>query len=324
MKENLRRGLSAVFWNTDQRRFRAPFRFAISSIIVLVFVLLLGLVAFLIGSAVGDLGPIPTAVAEIASLFALVGAVLAVSWIVDRRQFRDIGLDLDTAWRRAFGVGLAIGAAMVVAVVAVVLLTTGRLDGTLLTRNGTLFAGLSVPVGLLVAAAYFLAIGTLEELIFRGYVLVNVAEGSQIVLEGRTATLLAAAVSAGLFGLVHASNPNASVASTLIITLFGLFLAGAYVLTDSLALPIGIHTGWNFVLGPVFGLPVSGLTTSVALIGVDAGGSAVTGGQFGPEGGIVALVGLLVGAGLLAGWLNWNGEFSVSEQVAKPDLWRRS
>ena len=324
MEETLRRGLSAVFWNADERRFRAPFRFAISSVIVLVSVFLLGLVAFVTGSVVGNLGPVLTVIAEILSLFALIGAVLAVSWIVDRRQFRDLGLALDAAWRRAFAVGLGIGTVMVVAVVAAVFLTTGRLDGTLLTRDGTLFAGLSVPVGLLAAGAYFLAIGTLEELIFRGYVLVNIAEGAGIMFEDRRAVLLAAGVSAALFGLLHAGNPNASALSTLSITLFGLLLAGAYVLTDSLALPIGIHTGWNFVLGPVFGLPVSGLTTSVALVAVDPGESALAGGQFGPEGGVVAVVGLLVGAGLLAGWLRWTAELSVNEQIAKPDLWRRS
>lgn len=324
MKDDLRRGLAAAFWNADQRRLRAPFRVAVSALLVLVFVLSLGFVAFVLGASVGEFDPLLTVTAEIASLVALIGAVLAVSWIVDRRTFHDIGLGLDADWRRGFAVGLAVGAAMVVAVVAVLVLAGGAIAGTALSRDGALFSDLSLPVGLLAAAAYFLAVGVLEELVLRGYLLVNVAEGTSIVLDDRRAVVLAALVSAVLFGLLHAGNPAASATSTLVITLFGVLLAGAYVLTDSLALPIGLHTGWNFVLGPVFGLPVSGLTTSVALVAVEPTDSPLFGGAFGPEGGGVALVGLLVGTALLVGWLRWRGELSIQEQIAQPDLWRRS
>lgn len=324
MKDDLRCGLAAAFWNADQRRLRAPFRVTVSALLVLVFVLVLGFVAFVLWAAVGEFGSLLTVVAEIFSILALIGAVLSVSWVVDRRTFHDVGLARDTEWRRGFAVGLAVGAAMVGVVVAVVLATGGRVAGTALTRDGALFSDLSFPVGLFAAAVYFLAVGVLEELVFRGYLLVNVAEGVSIVLDDRRAVVLAGAATAGLFGLLHAGNPAASATSTLVITLFGLLLASAYVLTDSLALPIGIHTGWNVVLGPVFGLPVSGLTTSVALVAVEPGNFALAGGAFGPEGGAVALVGLLIGTGLLAGWLRWRGELSIHKHIAEPDLWSRS
>lgn len=325
MKQTLRRGLSQVFWNTGERRPRAPMRFAVSLVLVLSVALFLGVVAVAVGLAAGSLGPLSAALAELVSLITLVVAVLGVTWIVDRRRFRDLGVGLNHDWRREFGIGLAVGAVMVVLVATATLLTAGSLSGSLITRSGALFADLSVPVGLLVAAVYFLTIGILEELVFRGYLLVNVAEGARIALDSRRAVLLALGVSAALFGLAHASNPSASVVSTINITLFGLLLGGAYVFTDSLALPIGIHTGWNFVLGPIFGLPVSGLTSSVAVLAIDPGSQSVlTGGGFGPEAGLFALGALLVGAGLLVIWIRSTGSLSITEQIAEPDLWTRS
>jgi membrane protease YdiL (CAAX protease family) len=214
---------------------------------------------------------------------------------------------------------------MVTVVAAVIVLTVGSVAETAITREGSLFVGLSVPVGLLVAAGYFLAIGVLEELIFRGYVLVNLAEGARIALDSRRAVLLGLGMSAALFGAAHAGNPNATALSTLNIALFGLLLGGGYVLTDSLAVPIGIHTGWNFVLGPIFGLPVSGLTTSIAVVAIDYDQSAaLTGGGFGPEGSVLALAALLVGTAILALWLRYTSGLSVCEQIAEPDLWTRS
>jgi len=324
MKQILRRGLSRLFWNGDQRRPRAPFRVAVSATLVLFFVLLLGIVAAVVGVAVGALGPLSTAVAEILSVAVLTVAVLGVVRVVDRRRVRDIGLSIDADWRREFGVGVLIGTLMVALVVVLILLTAGSVVRTVLTRDGSLFSGLSVPVSLLATAAFFLAVGTLEELIFRGYLLVNVAEGARIALDSRRAVLLGVALSAAVFGLAHASNPSASAVSTLTIALFGLLLGGAYALTDSLAVPIGIHTGWNFVLGSVFGLPVSGLTTSVAILAVDPGtNAALTGGGFGPEGGIVALGGLFAGAAVLVLWLRQTDRLSISKQIAEPDLLTR-
>ena len=51
------------------------------------------------------------------------------------------------------------------------------------------------------------------------------------------------------------------------------------------------------------------------------GAGVVTGGAFGPEGGLVALAGLAVGAALL-GWLGrrWTGGLAVAERIAQPDL----
>jgi hypothetical protein len=116
-------------------------------------------------------------------------------------------------------------------------------------------------------------------------------------------------VASALFAAAHLGNPNASGVlswaffNTIAI---GVLLAVAYLRTRTLWLPFGIHFGWNFALGFVFGLPVSGLSDfSVLVSGSVRGRQWLTGGSYGLEnGGAVAillalslLVALTVGKG---------------------------
>jgi len=69
----------------------------------------------------------------------------------------------------------------------------------------------------------------------------------------------------------------------------GVLFAVAYHVTGNLWLPTAIHFMWNYLLGPVLGLVVSGQTHLRAgwqLFTVQ-GPSLFTGGAFGLEGGIV-------------------------------------
>ena len=65
-----------------------------------------------------------------------------------------------------------------------------------------------------------------------------------------------------LFGLAHLSNPSASAFSTINTILAGAWLGLAYLMTRSLWLATALHYSWNFAMVFIFGLPVSGLTTS--------------------------------------------------------------
>ncbi len=322
MNDDIRRGLSQVYWNREEERFRTPARFGIAVVLLFLFAIPLGIAAFVIGLLVGGLGPFAAAVFETLSLAALTGAVLAVIWYIDRRYFTDIGLSWDRKFQSDLAVGSLVGIAMAVSVALPVLFGAGSLSGMFVTREGDLFAGVSLLSGLLVALAFFLVLAILEELLFRGYILVNVSEGVRGMTDARTAVLAGVGVSSVLFGVAHAANPAASVLSTLNIFLFGLVLGGAYVLTDRLAIPIGIHTTWNFTLGPVLGLPVSGLTSGVALVDLELGDPTIlTGGAFGPEGGLIALVALALGACLLYLWVRRTvGRVTIHEEIAQPTL----
>ena len=143
-----------------------------------------------------------------------------------------------------------------------------------------------------------------EELVFRGVLF--------RLLEETFGTLLALALSAAAFGLMHAGNTGATTESTIAVALeAGVMLAGAYAWTRNLWLPIGIHCAWNFTEGGVFGAAVSG-ENGESIISVALSPSAsplITGGAFGPEASVVAVaiclcagVAFLVAAARLGRW----------------------
>lgn len=93
------------------------------------------------------------------------------------------------------------------------------------------------------------------------------------------------------FGLIHAANDHATALSVTSNALGGLMYALAFVRTGRIWMPIGLHAAWNFVQGTVLGFPVSGATDwSGGLVRqAEAGSDLVTGGAFGPEGGLVGI-----------------------------------
>jgi membrane protease YdiL (CAAX protease family) len=123
-----------------------------------------------------------------------------------------------------------------------------------------------------------------EELIFRGVLF--------RIIEGRIGTWLALALTAALFGMSHLFNAHATVWGALAIAVeAGGMLGAAYVATRNLWVPIGLHFAWNFAEGGIFGTDVSGTNTPAGLLhGVLSGPTALSGGEFGPEASVYALL----------------------------------
>ncbi len=127
-----------------------------------------------------------------------------------------------------------------------------------------------------------------EEALFRGYAFQALARGIGPV----AATLVA---SAG-FAAAHWRNPNLDVLAVLNIFLAGILLSIAYLRTRSLWFATALHTGWNWMMGTVLALPVSGLAlvNTPLYDGRELGPDWLTGGAFGPEGGLAATVAFLL------------------------------
>lgn len=241
----------------------------------------------------------------IAMLVGALGIVLATLFAArfyDRRPVSDLGLQLTASWWRDLCFGLVLGALLML-LIFLVELALGWI-----TIEDVFYTRLPYPfwMALVSPLVLFLLVGIYEELMVRGYVMKNMAEGLSLKpLGGKTGMLLALLLSSALFGLLHALNPNVSTVSTVFLSLAGLFLGLPVLLTDQLAIPIGLHITWNFFQGNVFGFPVSGTPVNrTTFIAVDQGGPELwTGGAFGPEAGLLGIAAMLVGVILIVWWV---------------------
>jgi uncharacterized protein len=131
-----------------------------------------------------------------------------------------------------------------------------------------------------------------EELVFRGY-LYAVAEEAA----GRWVARMSSSVA---FGAVHLMNPGANVRTTFVVMLAGLCLCLVRERTDSLPAAWSAHLAWNWVMAALLHVPVSGLPFATPGYRATLSGAEwITGGGWGPEGGLVAM--LVLGGSLAVG-----------------------
>lgn len=134
--------------------------------------------------------------------------------------------------------------------------------------------------------------GVIEEVLFRGILFRH--------LEDFGGSWFALALTSALFGVAHIFNPNATYFSSFAIAVeAGVLLGGAYMLTRSLWAPIGVHAAWNFTQGEIFDVPVSGMDGKGLVEAKLSGSELLSGGTFGLEASVIALV-IATGAGV---WL---------------------
>jgi membrane protease YdiL (CAAX protease family) len=148
--------------------------------------------------------------------------------------------------------------------------------------------GRNLILSILIMVLIFSLASWQEELLSRGYWLQNLSDG----LNRSLGVLLSSAA----FALGHVMNPNLSWQALLGLFLSGLFLAYGYLRTKQLWLPIGLHLGWNFFEGTVFGFPVSGQYFYQLIRQTVSGPDIITGGAFGPEAGLILIPALILGA----------------------------
>jgi hypothetical protein len=255
-------------------------------IVVFAAVLIVGLIG--VGLATHPLIP-PTPsplrhplllVANLLSPAVLLGLyILTARWLERRRA-----TELDP---RPGAPQLLAGAAIGLALMAAVYLVLWGL-GLARFGLGTGLAGLGGGLAVAFAAA------VLEELLLRAVLF--------RILEEAAGTTIAVAVSAVVFGLLHAFNPGATPVSTAAIAIeAGVLLALAYALTHNLWLAIGIHMSWNFAEGNLFGASVSGGAPAPSLVRATLSGpDLLTGGAFGPEASVVSVIVCLVASAVIA------------------------
>lgn len=292
--------LRVPFWNSDRHRLRAPWR------VVGALVAVLGLASLL----AGGLPEGPLIVQSLAVQVVYVAVTLTVLFVwsryVDRRPVADYGLAVDARWLRRAGVGC--------------LLAVGAFGGALATNlvvgwasvETVLATGRVFPVwlGLLAGTCNFLLVAVWEEVLFRGLLLRNAVVGLRLdPITDRAAATGGLVVVSAVFALGHAGQAGSTVALTFWFGM-GVLLGGAYLLTDSLAVPIGLHFGADLAFNTLFGL------SNVRPVG-DAFAAVVRPTFTGPErfvdvAGLVNTAWVVVLAVVLFGVLHFRGESSVA------------
>ena len=259
--------------------FRAPWRlatFLVASVAGLAFAQAIVYPLFRVATRLSG-----TPIAAISSLLCvglLVGHAVALRWL-DGRPWHDADMGGRVAWRPgALVEGTLVGVAAV-AIPIMVLVGLGwlRLDAAPEGSSLALAARL---------ALYLAPAALWEELLFRGYVLG--------VLRDAIGAVAAAALTSLAFGLIHVQNAGATALPIAVVVLAGIWLACVRLTTRSLWAAWLAHLAWNWTLAAIWHAPVSGLGLEVVDFRlVDAGPDWATGGSWGPEGGIMAAIGLI-------------------------------
>lgn len=267
-----------ILYNKSEQRFRAGVRILVFLVLSILLMIPTG---FIESKWISTL---------LISPLCLLAAFLAIKGM-DKRSLNAIGLSLTKTWWFELGLGVII-AFLAQTIIFSIEYSFSWLEitGFGWERAGSEMWGWS-------AFTYFLtmlSVGFYEELLFRGYPLRNLSEGFSLKqITPKQATLFATLLTSILFGLAHVGNPNATFISTFNIILAGLMLAVPFFLTGRLALSVGIHFSWNWIMGGVYGLPVSGLDGRRSLLQTnELGPDFWTGGNFGPEAGMLGLIGM--------------------------------
>lgn len=216
---------------------------------------------------------------------------LVWAWIsiFEQRPFWTVGLEWSEGMYKYLR-GLLIGFVMFTAVV-IVLAVFGMLEVESIDPSGSTAATVNAAIVLLMA---WIIQGGAEEVLARGFLLP--------VIGIRWGTAAGVTVSALLFAALHLLNPNLSLLGVVNLALFGLFTAVFALYEGGIWGVCAIHSAWNWTQGNFFGLQVSGIDQESAIMFnlMEAGPDMLTGGRFGPEGGLITTAVLLAGIALLA------------------------
>lgn len=214
--------------------------------------------------------------------FASLASILVAAWLmlrfIDRRPFPSLGFAPRRALRDS-AIGLIIGFGMMAACIAILYLC-----GWAIPEAPTGFVGSVLAVGALATIANT----AMQEVLVRGYV--------QQTIQKEFGVLNGIIFSALLFLALHLGAIQGAILPMISLFAAGILLGTAYVVTGNLWLPIALHFGWNFLQGPVLGETVSGRASNGGwrLFHL-AGPPLMTGGKFGVEGGLVAIIITILG-----------------------------
>ena len=201
----------------------------------------------------------------------IIGAFICVVYIVivGKRTFVSLGMDINK-------IGSYITGCIFSALALFIIWLFNILSGAVKTSFNS---ELNVYV-LLFLMVGFIFQGFMEEFLLRGLLFVQLAL--------KTGVVIGLILNSLIFALMHLGNAGASLISTVNTFLIGLAFSMMYYYHDNIWVMSGFHSGWNFILGPVLGIPVSGfmLPSTILKTSLSSELTLLNGGSYGFEAGL--------------------------------------
>lgn len=233
-----------------------------------------------------------------ATIFSIIVVILFAKF-KDKRSLRSFGFERKNAIKHYLA-GIFIGFVMFSLVIGINIITgamtieslVNNLDGATLGLIAIFFVG-------------FLIQGAEEEILVRGYLMVNLGAKYKV----STAII----ISSVIFAALHLANPGITVLAMLNLTLFGVFCALYIICFNNIWGACAIHSIWNFVQGNFFGVSVSGMNTMPSVFAATnvPGKEFINGGAFGAEGGIATTIVLVLAIAMMLSYMKKKGQFHV-------------
>lgn len=272
--------MKSWFWNQKEGRLRAGIRILCFLLAASLFAIPLSLILESFNEFFEN---------TLTNPFVMVAILLAI-WLVgefiDKRSWKDFGVTLFPIKEFIFG---SLMGAVLIGLIFSLFYFFNLVELTEVNYNRLAsYPFLLVIIGQLIR---YITGSVFEEAFTRGYLLKNVAEGFDGLVSRNGAILIAYIFSSSLFAILHLFNDSASFLSTFNLFLLGLLFGWYVIKTGKLHFAIGLHAAWNIFQNNVFGFPNSGKNTLASFYYYeDAGFPLWTGGEFGPEGGLVCTI----------------------------------
>ncbi|MCM0667690.1 CPBP family intramembrane glutamic endopeptidase [Flavobacterium tyrosinilyticum] len=162
---------------------------------------------------------------------------------------------------------------------------------------------------ILIPFAIMFTVAIIEEILVRGIIF--------RIVEEKLGSYISLTISSVLFGVFHLANPHGTLISGICITTAGFMLGAAFIYSRNLWMPIALHFAWNFTQSGIYGAVTSGNEKTSSLLEAKIQGPEfITGGAFGPEGSIQAILFCALATVLLLILCQKNGK------IIKP-YWKR-
>lgn len=154
----------------------------------------------------------------------------------------------------------------------------------------------------------FIIQGLMEETICRGFIMNSIAS--------KYGVIAGIVVNSVIFAALHAAAPGIGVLPAINLFLAGILFSVIFYYTNSIFVVAAIHTVWNFALGIIYGVKVSGATIYSSIFNTipKENSVVVNGGLFGFEGGLSLTLPLLL---LLFGFIYFMKKRTWDKVISK-------